>query len=269
MIYPLLKAIGSDYSIGVVTYVKRFDSYFKPLVRSLEKYFPGVEKNYVLNGFYDQSIQSEYIKNAKDFLKGTTASNVIAYNESQPLARCFNQLILHSSTKKVFILNDDILIRFLFRPFFEAQMWPFENGVVNNSWSHSWFSKETVKKVGWFDERFPAIGQEDGDYGLRIAMQKRQKSIEVLHQQNIYCFGITNIVAGNTDPGWKKDSAIVGSGYAQSNKDYFEKKWEISKEPLAQGIRLQKEYYRIRPGMETPNFYDLKLLDNPLKSPLN
>ena len=67
MIYPLLKSIGSDYSIGVLTYIKRFDTYFKPLVSQLEKYFPGVEKNYVLNGHYDPG-QAEYLKTAKEFL---------------------------------------------------------------------------------------------------------------------------------------------------------------------------------------------------------
>ncbi len=268
MIYPLLKAIGSDYSIGVVTYVKRFETYFKPLVASLEKYFPNVEKNYVLNGFYDQAIQAEYLNNAKQFLKGTSASNVIAYNESQPLARCFNQLILHSTGKKVLILNDDLLVRFLFRPCLEMQMWPFENGVVNNTWSISWLSKETVRKVGWFDERFPAIGNEDGDYGMRIALQKGQKAMQVLHQHNIYCFGITNVVAGNTDPGWKKDSAIIGSGYAQANKDYFDKKWETSKNFLENSVCLQGVYYRIRPGFETPQFYDYKHLEHPMKSPV-
>ncbi len=266
MIYPLLKVLGSDYSIGVVTYVKRFEQYFKPLVASLEKYFPKVEKNYVLNGFYDQQIQAEYLQNAKAFLKTTSASNVVAYEQSQSLSKCWNQLVLHSSGKKILILNDDVLIRFLFRPFFETQMWPFPTGVVNNSWSHSWFSKATIRKVGWFDERFPAIGMEDMDYGLRLALANGQEGIEVMHQHNIYCFGITNIIAGNTDPGWKKDSAIVAGAFAQSNKDYFEKKWETAKSPLTGGVRLQKDYFRIRPGMEMPQFYDYKYLDNPLKS---
>ena len=268
MIYPLLKVIGSDYSIGVVTYVKRFDQYFKPLVGQLEKCFPGVEKNYVLNGFYDPAVQAEYVKKAKDFLKDTSAANVVAYNESQSLSKCFNQLILHSSGKKILILNDDINLRRPFRWFFEAQMWPFENGVVNNTWSLMFLSKKTIKKVGWFDERFPAIGMEDMDYGLRIALVRGQKGIEVMHQQNIYCFGVTNIVAGNTDPGWKKDSAIVAGAFAQSNKDYFEKKWETSSQPLPGSIRLQKNFFRVRAGMETPKFYNLSLLDNPLKSPL-
>ena len=268
MIYPLLKVIGSDYSIGVVTYVRRFEKFFQPLVLALEKYFPKVEKNYVLNGFYDQAVQQEYLKNAKAFLKATSAANVIAYNQSQSLSRCWNQLILHSSKPKFLILNDDVLLRQPFRYFFEAQMWPFDNGVVNNTWSLMFLSKKTIKKVGWFDERFPAIGMEDLDYGLRLALVKGQKAIQVMHQHNIYCFGVANIVAGNADPGWKKDSAIVGGAFAQSNKDYFDKKWEYNKQPLQGAIKLQNEYFQIRPGMETPKFYDFGLLDKPLSSPL-
>lgn len=268
MIYPLLKAIGSDYSIGVVTYVKRFEQYFKPLVASLEKYFPEVEKNYVLNGFYDPKIQAEYLKNAKEFLNGTSAKNVIAYNESQSLSKCWNQLVLHSSGKKILILNDDINLRWLFRYFFETQMWPFENCVINNTWSLQFLSKDTIRKVGWFDERFPAIGMEDLDYGFRLALALGKKEIKTMHQHNIYCFGVTNIVAGNTDPGWKDKSAIVNGAFAMANKDYFHKKWESHKEPMERTIKLKDDYYNIRPGMETPQFYDFSLLDKPLSSPI-
>ena len=269
MIYPILKFLGSDYSIGVVTYVKRFDQYFKPLVAGLEKYFPGAEKNYVLNGFYDPQIQAEYVKKAKDFLKGTSAANVVAYNESQSLSKCFNQLILHSSGKKILILNDDINIRWPFRYCLEAQIWLFKTFVINNTWSLSVLSKDTVRKVGWFDERFPAIGQEDGDYGLRMYIAEGKKAIITNHMHNIYCFGVTNIIAGNEDPGWKKTSAVVGGKYAQANNDYFNEKWESSRQPLPGSIfAYGKDYLRIRPGMETPQFYDFNLLDHPLKSPL-
>jgi hypothetical protein len=269
MIYPLLKAIGSDYSIGVVTYVKRFETYFKPLVLSLEKYFPGVEKNYVLNGFYDQTIQAEYLNNAKQFLKGTSASNVVAYNESQSLCRAWNQLILHSSKPKILILNDDLIIGPLFRSFFELQMWPFDFRVINKTWSISLFSKNIIRKVGFMEERFPAMGSEDLDYCLRLYKAWGRKEMPGHAEDTIYCPSIKNIVAKNEDPGWSKISETIKHKTAVVNEEFFKTKWEVSEKPMIDSIfAFNKVYYRIRPGMETPNFYDFSLLDNPLKSPI-
>lgn len=269
MLYKFLNAIGSGYSIGVVTYVKRFDQHFKPLITALEKYFPDVEKNYVLNGFYDPEIQAEYLKKARSFLRSTSAANVIAYSENQSLSKCWNQLILHAKKPKILIMNDDVSLFGLFRPCLESQIWLYDSAVINKSWSHFFISKNTVKRVGWFDERFPGVGMEDGDYGLRLAIAAGKKFEFDHHQHNIYCFGTTNKVAGNDDPGWKKFSANVNGKYTQANQDFYEKKWEISKQPLDNSIKLQELCYRIRPGMETPQFYDFALLDRPIKSPIN
>lgn len=266
MIYPLLKLIGSDYSIGVLTYIKRFDEFFKPLVSQLEKYFPGVEKNYVLNGHYDPG-QAEYLKKAKEFLRGTSARNVISYNESQPLCRAWNQLILHSTKPKILILNDDLTITRLFRPSFEFQMWPFEFRVVNKTWSICLLSKAIVRKVGWMEERFPAMGWEDLDYSLRLYKAWGKNKMPGHAEDTIYCPGIKNIVAKNEDPGWKLISATVGQKTAVANEEFFKKKWEISDTPLPDSIyAFNKAYYRVRSGMETPLFYDFSLLNNPLRS---
>ena len=269
MIYPLLKLLGSDYSIGVVTYVKRFDTYFKPLVKQLENYFPNVEKNYVLNGHYDQIAQEKYLNEAKELLKKTTAKNVVAYKENQCLSRCWNQLILHSKARKVLILNDDITIRALFRPCLESQIWLYATFTINRSWSHFVISKDVIKKVGWFEERFPANGMEDADYALRMALAFGYKIMPKLHHNNIFCFGLTNIVAKNEDPGWKKYSASIDNKFASVNAEFLEKKWQKSKLLTPNSVYAFNEaYFSLSPNMETPQFYDFKFLDNPLKSPL-
>ena len=43
----------NNYSIGIVTYVERFEKSFKQLAIELTNKFPDVEKNVILNGFPD------------------------------------------------------------------------------------------------------------------------------------------------------------------------------------------------------------------------
>jgi hypothetical protein len=269
MLSPLLKALGSDYSIGMVTYVRRFENIFKPIVRDLEKYFPDVEKNFVLNGYYDPVLQEKYLTDAKAFLKTASAKNVVAYQENQCISRCWNQLMLHSTKPKVLILSDDIAINRLFRPSLELQLWTKIFTPINHTWSYMVVSKDIIKKVGWFEERFPGNGLEDGDYALRMAMSEGKKEMKGQSEKTIYCFGIKNLMEKNEDPGWKNFSGSVDDRYTSVNQDFFDKKWEKSKTSLPNSIYgFNSDYYRIRPGMETPNFYDLSLLDNPLSSPL-
>lgn len=256
MIYSILKILKSDYSIGVITYVRRFDTFFKPIVTALEKYFPDVEKNYVLNGHYDQEAQTKYLRNAKEFLDNTTASKVIAYMDNQPLSRCMNQLILHSNAKKILLLNDDISIYQMFRPCLELQIWRRPFLVVNTSWSHFVISKDVIKKVGWFDERYPANGFEDFDYSLRMLLQEKKYILRTMAEHRAYCLGVKNIIANNEDPGWKKISPSVNNKYASVNEEYFFKKWELSKKPKPEYVFVANQgYYGIRSGMETPDFY--------------
>ncbi len=250
----------AKYSIGVVTYVKRFEQYFKPLVLNLEKYFPEVEKNYVLNGFYDQDIQKNYLEKAKAFLATTSAHKVVAYNENQSLSKCWNQNILNSDRKKILILNDDVVIRRPFRWCLELQMPFHKSATINRSWSHFFISKDVIKKVGWFDERFPGVGYEDADYALCLALAEGKTDIKTHARPNIYCLGLHNIISKNDDPGWKKVSTNFNGKYATSNQEFFHRKWEVSAEPQPGFLRMAGVYYRLRPGMETPKFYDLSEL---------
>jgi hypothetical protein len=246
----------SRYAIGVVTYVKRFEEYFQPLVAQLDRIFPGVEKNFVINGFYDQEQQQKYLDRALPFLRGSTARSVTYYQENQSLSRCWNQLILNSTNKKILILNDDLILRPLFRLFLEAQIGRFDTAVINRSWSHFFLTKSIVKKIGWFDERFPGVGQEDGDYVLRLAEYYGIRNSNHNYIHNIYCFGVKNIVAKNPDPGWKRQSQTLGEKYTKANTEFLNSKWQVLERYEPGSIRNEEgKFLKIRAGMGTPNFY--------------
>lgn len=256
---------NKSYSMGVVTYISRFEEYFKPLVRQLDKYFPGIEKNYVLNGFYDQERQQKYLGEALAFLKTTRAHSVTYYNEHQSLAKCWNQLIIRSSNEKLVVMNDDLRINWIYPLCLNLQAPFFKHTVINRTWSNFIISKDIIRKFGWFDERLLGVGMEDADYFLREAIGMGKVYAPAMYFHNIYCFGVKNIVAKNFDPGWKRLSSTVGNKYTQYNIDFFHQKWDSSKD-LKPGstYALDKQFYRIKPGMETPMFYNLNVLDNPL-----
>ncbi len=252
----------SQFSIGVVTYINRFETYFKPLVRQLDLLFPGVQKNYVLNGYYDQAKQQDYLEQAKAFLKSTSADNIITFNEHHGLTHCWNQLLISSRATKVLILNDDLIINRLFSWSLKLQIDFFETAVINRSWSHFIISKTTARQVGWFDERFVGMGSEDADYALRMSLAEGKTTMTHNYIKTIYCLGVKNVVARDTDPGWKKISEFSQGKYAKVNFEFFLKKWDIIKEPKPGYVQaFNGDYFGIRPGMDTPMFYPLSLLD--------
>ncbi|MBL8030461.1 MAG: glycosyltransferase family 2 protein [Candidatus Doudnabacteria bacterium] len=251
----------NKYSIGVVTYIKRFDTYFVPLVKQLEKVFPKVEKNYILNGYYDEGLQKEYLQKATEFLKTIKANAVVTHLSHQPLARCWNQLILVSKAEKVLILNDDLEIYWPFKWFFNAQVGLFDSATVNRSWSHFFISKSTVKKIGWFDERLAGNGMEDGDYAMRMALYYKQTEMPHSHLHNIYCLGVKNIIAGNPDPGWKGNFKLANNRFAKENEDFFNKKWQPQKSALPGSVHFMQVYCKLNQEFGTPVYYPFSELN--------
>ena len=240
--------IKNNYSIGVVTYVSRYKKYFIPLIKQLTSVFPDKEIICTINGHPDTSLQIKYLKNVTAFLNQFPNVKYITYETHQPIAKCWNWLVLMSFSPAILILNDDIKVNLLFRKDFEKVF--VENKdffVINNSWSHFLISKNTIKKIGWFEERLLGSGDEDGDYIARMTM----RGIKVT---NKLCKGIINYVAEQKNAGWKNISGLGHGKYSEINKEFMSKKWSpnYSKE---EGSILTK-------GMETPLFYDFSCLDN-------
>jgi len=239
--------IKNNYSIGVVTYVARYDKYFIPLIKQLTSVFPDKEIICTINGHPDTSLQIEYLKNVTAFLSQFSNIKYITYEKHQPIARCWNWLVLMSFSSAVLILNDDIKVNLLFRKDFEKSFTENQDFfIINNSWSHFLISKKIIKEIGWFEERLLGSGDEDGDYITRMAI----KDMKVT---NRLCGGIINYVAEQKNAGWKNISGVGHGKYSEINKELMSKKWspDYFKE---KGAVLTK-------GMETPIFYDFSCLD--------
>ncbi|HEX7414971.1 MAG TPA: hypothetical protein VF411_13085 [Bacteroidia bacterium] len=241
----------NTFSIGIVTYINRYDKLFKPLIKNLCKLFPDVEIVVAINGYYDQEKQQNYLIEIKALLSKYPNIKYIAYNEGQSLSKLWNQLIINATNKKVFIFNDDIKIAPYFRKNIEdSGIMQKDLGLLNWSWSHFLISKDIVKQIGWFDERFPGVGNEDEDYEARLV-------IAGIYIESVDIKGLKNIIIQTKDFSYGKHTETVNIKYVKGNKTVFDQKWDMlpeSKEGYV-FVRLLGKYLKLNTGMETPDFY--------------
>ena len=254
MLYRSPKAGGKPndrYSIGIVTYIRRYEKFFKPLVDTLSRLFPDTEIVIAINGYYDQAEQEEYLRKITSFLEPHPNINPLVYREAQSLAKLWNQLIINSTCQKVLILNDDILVLPSFRKQLESCGILATNiGLLKKTWSHFLISKQIVSQIGWFDERFPGVGNEDEDYEARLALRQ-------VPLPSFPLPALRNVVVKTKDFSYGKEMAVVNQKYTSENKRFFNSKWELVDEPKDGfvHVRILQKAARLRPGMETPDFY--------------
>jgi hypothetical protein len=205
-------------SIGIVTYLARFETYFKPLIRKLYFLFPDYDINVFINGHYDTVKQIQYLRDVTCFLRKYPSICYVTNWEHQSLARGWNWLVLMARCERVIILNDDISFSGEFRHQLERRRCLPEIFTFNGSFSHFVISKEIIRKVGWFDERFLGVGDEDSDYICRLA----RKGIPL---GDVCIHGLHNYVASPDDPSWAQLSSAIHGKYSQINRDFLMKKW--------------------------------------------
>jgi hypothetical protein len=239
------------FSIGIVTYINRYDKLFKPLIKNLCKLFPDVEIVVAINGYYDQEKQQKYLTEIKALLAKFPNVKYIAYSEGQSLSKLWNQLVIHAINRKVFIFNDDVKIAPYFRKNVEESgILKKELGLLNWSWSHFLISKSIIHQIGWFDERFPGVGNEDEDYEARLV-------IAGIYIESVEISGLKNIIIQTKDFSYGKHTKTVNIKYVKENKTIFDTKWDMLPEQK-EGyvfVRLLGKYLKLNAGMETPNFY--------------
>jgi hypothetical protein len=249
---PIAKNITNHrYSIGVVTYVNRYEIHFLPLIKRLITAFPDTQIVIAVNGYYDAEVQKKYLDKIVKLLGKYKNVDVITYETGQSLSKLWNQLIINSKAEKTFVFNDDIKISSSFRRLLESSGILNEScGLINSSWSHFLMSKEIIKKNGWFDERFPGVGYEDQDFEIRLVSNGI-----VIKDYSIG--GLKNLVFKTTDFSYGENIETDFEKYSSDNGKVFFKKWEVIQADV-QGfiyVRIIQGYAKQIEGMETPNFY--------------
>lgn len=213
------------YSIGVVTYVDRYEMFFKPLIKKLTKSFPNVEINVCINGFHDRNLQQNYLNEVSKFLSQFQNIKIIKFIEPQGLSKLWNLLIKNSEATKVLILNDDLIIRKSFsNNLYKSDILFQDFSLINRSWSHFLISKKIFDHIGDFDENFLGVGNEDEDYETRLIF-----SGYVIHNKKLK--GIRNVSYPTRNFSYSKNMEISNKKYSSVNSIYFDKKWQKSLTP--------------------------------------
>ena len=135
------------FSIGVVTYLGRFDTYFKPLLRRLNLIFPDYDILVFLNGHHNLEKQIGYLQEATTFLAQFPQVRYLTNVRHQPLTRAWNWLILMAACQHILLLNDDVTVNLEFRhnlerlgrcPMFSPSINPGATSSSIKRWSDRW-----------------------------------------------------------------------------------------------------------------------------------
>ena len=247
----MLRGPNRRYSIGVVTYVARFQSHFRPFIEQLVSLFGDTPILVAINGHYDADRQTRYLGDIGLLLRRYRNVTALPHVQPQSLSKLWNQLALRAPTSKLLIFNDDLSLAPYFRR--ELELSPLleqEVALINASWSHFLVSRCVIQAAGWFDERFPGIGNEDEDYEARVAVL----GISV---PSIRLYGIQNLMDHPRDFSYGRNMDVVNEKYSAVNRDFFHRKWRVSREPREgyTWVRILRAYVQLREGMETPDFY--------------
>jgi hypothetical protein len=147
----------------------------------------------------------------------------VTFNSFRGWSSLLNAGILHSDSEISLVLNDDIFLNPKgFSTELEAiiQEVNAENLVLlNNSWSHFAINRKCLESVGFFDENFLGIGQEDGDYAFRF------KAIFGKEVPTIKVTSILNFVDTSRD----NAIAITNGKYSLFNSVYLDYKSNSSR----------------------------------------
>lgn len=249
LLIPKRRELNKDLQIGITTYVDRYESYFKPLYKSLRSIFPEVNIYVAVNGFYDDSVQKKYLELVhKELCYDLKNDNTfILHDKPVGLTRLWNELLSQGQCETTLLLNDDLYIYPWFRIWLGKVKWDAGITLINGTWSHFLFSKSMLKTVGWFDEEYRGIGFEDMDYTARCA----HMNISI---QNISCQYILHQDHQPTRTSFDKDSdTLWGPKYSQINHDTFFRKWKLSDTPSDIFIKQLSSYILPNQLTETKN----------------
>jgi len=213
------------YSIGITTYKYRFDKWFKPLLNQIKEFRPDIEVLVAINGENNEPFDEEFRSNILKFISEKPNTFVTIYPNFRGLCKMWNNLMINATHHNMLFLNDDITIQS--STFFDELEKVIDQGFnffkINGSWSHSFLDRRVVNQIGWFDERFLSMGEEDGDFEWRLGKQMGGAQVPTIPLPAIE----NHVDHENCLVGMEK----VNNKYAKFNLDFaFTKKYRIDSE---------------------------------------
>jgi hypothetical protein len=208
-----------NYSIGISTFNKRFNQYFKPLVKFIKEN-TNLDIIVCVNGSLRETFDETYRKDLLSFINLYSNIYPMFFTTFRSLSKLWNNLIINSIQDNILILNDDVQI--LNKDFFYDVEKSINNKLftINNSWSHFVANKFEMSELGFFDERLLGIGEEDGDMVYRYIKKYGN------YPNNIMSENLRNISSNENQNNMKKG---IGK-YSLFNREFmFNYKFKESK----------------------------------------
>lgn len=151
------------YSVVIITFSKRFDEWFKPLLKEVKRQRPDVEVIVGINGDkhgMDESYREDVLSLTSKYSKVYPTM----YPTFRSLSKLWNLGVQFSSNDTVLILSDDITLEDGFFDAYEDCLTTRPSFTINCSCSAFSVSRSELLEVNWFDERLLGIGREDSDF---------------------------------------------------------------------------------------------------------
>lgn len=211
-----------DRGIVVTTFSGRFFSDCLPLIQELRH--SGIDEPIfcVINGDwsgpFDHSLRQSFLRQLSDI----KSCFPVCLGTPHGMSSLWNTGIRCSNFDLTVVLSDDLTVRKsglrgAVDQLFESAR---SHGLVtlNGSFGHFAISRDCIRAIGWFDERFVAFGEEDGDYMWRYEEHFGRARL------NLNLPGLHNRVS---DTGFESFANNPDSKYSKFNTILLNKKYRF------------------------------------------
>lgn len=154
-----------ELSIGIVTFKARKEL-VQTLINNIRK-LSGNEIDIILiiNGDNEEKMDEKYRSEMLDFCAKTEKCYPFICPEFKSLPKLWNSIVIFSNTEYNLIIGDDIVYQIDVIPQILSAIdsYQYQFFTLNGGYSHFVITKKRLHQLGYFDERFLALGEEDGD----------------------------------------------------------------------------------------------------------
>jgi hypothetical protein len=247
VLLPPRRPLGDRFTIAITTFEARYESYFRPLYRSLRRSFPEVPILVAVNGHGDGASHGRYLERlCRELASGEPPHRRFLLHERVVgLCQLWNELLQASPTTTTLVLNDDLRIDPWLRRWAEAMAWEdVDLTLLNNTWSHFAIGRRCWETIGAFDQSFSGIGFEDMDYTARA-------SLAGVGIEGVLCPYLHHANDQPETTSFDDQSKRVWGKYTSVNQEHFFRKWETCPEP--EGTYIRQLGGHVRPIAPLPH----------------
>ncbi len=244
---PPRQSLAGRFTIAITTFEARYESYFRPLYRSLCRSFPEVPILVAVNGHSDGAAHGRYLERIRRELASGQPPHrqFLLHERVVGLCQLWNELLQASPTATTLVLNDDLCLDPWLRRWAEGMAWEGVNlTLLNNTWSHFAIGRRCWETVGAFDQSFSGIGFEDMDYTARAALAG-------IRIGNVPCPYLHHANDQPASTSFDDQSERVWGKYTSANQESFLRKWQTC--PAQEGIYIRQIDAHVKPTGPLPH----------------